>query len=80
MFSVVRNVGTYGKVFVDWEIASDDLVAGKTAETFNETKGTLVFGDGVKVRNVTLRVSYRIYIVIGKGVKESRRHTIYGTG
>lgn len=57
LFSVLRKVGAYGEVLVDWELTSDDLVVGKAAETFNETRGTVVFGDGVKMRNISLQVS-----------------------
>lgn len=56
LFSIIRRAGTYGEVPVDWELASDDAVSGQVAETFNMTKGTIMFGDGVRMRNITLRV------------------------
>ena len=54
--SVIRNAGTYGEVPVDWELTSDDGTFGKVAETFNVTKGKIVFNDGVRMRNITLKV------------------------
>ncbi len=56
LFSIIRKAGTYGDVPVDWELTSDDGVTGQVAETFNTTRGTIMFGDGVKMKNITLQV------------------------
>jgi hypothetical protein len=42
---------------VDWELTSDDSVSGQVAETFNVTGGTVMFDDGVRIKNITLQVS-----------------------
>ena len=42
---------------MDWELTSDDSVSGQVAETFNVTGGTVMFGDGVRIKNITLQVS-----------------------
>lgn len=57
LFSVIRKAGTYGTVPVDWDLISDDHVSGQVAKTFNKTKGTILFGDGVRMKNITLYVS-----------------------
>ena len=41
---------------MDWELASDHAVSGQVADTFNMTRGTIIFDDGARMRNITLRV------------------------
>ena len=56
LFSVIRRAGAYGEVPVDWDLASDHAVSGQVADTFNMTRGTIMFDDGARMRNITLRV------------------------
>jgi hypothetical protein len=58
-FSIIRKAGAYEEVPVDWELTSDGGVSGQVAETFNVTRGTIVFPDGVRMRNITLQVRER---------------------
>ena len=55
-FSIIRKAGAYEEVPVDWELTSVDAVSGQVAETFNMTKGTILFPDGVRIRNIILQV------------------------
>ena len=56
VFSIIRKAGAYGEVPVDWELTSVDGVTGQASMAFNMTKGTIVFPDGVRMRNITLQV------------------------
>lgn len=60
LFRIIRNAGTYGEVPVDWELTSDDGVSGQVAKTFNLTEGTIIFADGVTMKNITLQVRAKL--------------------
>ena len=53
---MIRKAGAYGEVPVDWELTSVDGVTGQANMAFNMTKGTIMFPDGVSMRNITLQV------------------------